>query len=305
MLFENTIITVISLSTPLIIAVIGETISEKSGVINLSAEGTIMISALAGFAFGYITDIAFIGFLAGMLSGALIASFISYCDIKLRMDQIAVGFVLTILCIDLSNYLGQDYVRINGPMVTKFSIPLLSNIPIIGEILFNHSFITYFSILLIPTSWFFLNKTNIGLSIRASGENPLAASSRGINVKKMRMLGTIIGGSLLGLAGASFSLYTKYGWSESHTANYGWIILAIVIFGGWKPYRTAFGAIIFGFLEALVPRLQTYGFELSPYLLRITPYLITIIVLVVLTIYKEGETGAPRNIGKPFFRENR
>ena len=96
----------------------------------------------------------------GMLSGALIASFISYCDIKLRMDQIAVGFVLTILCIDLSNYLGQDYVRINGPMVTKFSIPLLSNIPIIGEILFNHSFITYFSILLIPTSWFFLNKTN-------------------------------------------------------------------------------------------------------------------------------------------------
>ena len=134
MLFENTIVTVISLSTPLIIAVIGETISEKSGVINLSAEGTIMISALSGFAFGYITDFAIIGFLAGMLTGSIIAAFISYCDIKLRMDQIAVGFVLTILCIDLSNYLGQDYVRINGPMVTKFAIPFISKIPILGNV---------------------------------------------------------------------------------------------------------------------------------------------------------------------------
>jgi len=288
MLFENTIITVISLSTPLIIAVIGETISEKSGVINLSAEGTIMISALAGFAFGYITDIAFIGFLAGMLSGALIASFISYCDIKLRMDQIAVGFVLTILCIDLSNYLGQDYVRMNGPMVTKFSIPLISNLPIIGKILFNHSFITYFSILLIPSSWFFLNKTNIGLSIRASGENPLAASSRGINVKKMRMLGTIIGGSLLGLAGASFSLYTKYGWSESHTANYGWIILAIVIFGGWNPFRAAAGAYGFGLLQVLAIKAQSVTLALSQ-ILPLLPFPIMIFILIFIQYINRSE----------------
>ena len=154
--FENTLITVISLSTPLVIAVIGETISEKSGVINLSAEGTIMICALFGFIFGYISDVATLGFLFAMFLGAGIAIFISYCDIKLRMDQIAVGFVLTILLSHLSNYLGQDYVRLNGPMITKIQIPLLSKIPFLGNVLFNHSFITYLSILLIPSAWFFL-----------------------------------------------------------------------------------------------------------------------------------------------------
>ena len=131
--FENTLVTVISLSTPLVIAVIGETISEKSGVINLSAEGTIMICALFGFVFGYITDIAIVGFLFAFFLGAGIAIFISYCDIKLRMDQIAVGFVLTVFLSHLSNYIGQDYVRLNGPMITKIQIPLLSKIPFLQD----------------------------------------------------------------------------------------------------------------------------------------------------------------------------
>ena len=288
MFFENTIITVISLSTPLIIAVIGETISEKSGVINLSAEGTIMISALCGFAFGYISDIALVGFIAGMLCGAFIAVFISFCDIKLRMDQIAVGFVLTILCIHLSNYLGQDYVRINGPMVTKVSIPLISNIPFIGKVLFNHSLITYFSIILIPSCWFFLNKTTLGLSIRASGENPVAARSRGINVKKMRLMGTIIGGALLGLAGASFSLYSKYGWSEGHTTNYGWIILAIVIFGGWNPYRAAAGAYGFGLLQVLAIKAQSVTLALSQ-ILPLLPFPIMIFILIFIQYINRAE----------------
>ncbi len=294
LVFENTLVTVISLSTPLIIAVIGETISEKSGVINLSAEGTIMISALCGFAFGYLTDFALAGFVAGAISGAFIAAFISYCDIKLRMDQIAVGFVLTILCIDLSNYLGQEYVRINGPIVSKFSLPLISKIPFIGKILFNHSLITYFSILLIPCSWFFLNKTNLGLAIRASGENPLAARSRGINVKKMRFIGTIIGGALLGLAGATFSLYTKYGWSESHTANYGWIILAIVIFGGWNPYRAAAGAYGFGLLQVLAIKAQSVTLALSQ-ILPLLPFPIMIFILIFIQYINRRER---RNLPK-------
>tara|TARA_B110000438_G_scaffold113051_1_gene110875 strand:+ start:3165 stop:4121 length:957 start_codon:yes stop_codon:yes gene_type:complete len=277
--FENTLITVISLSTPLVIAVIGETISEKSGVINLSAEGTIMICALFGFIFGYITDVAILGFLFAMFLGAGIATFISYCDIKLRMDQIAIGFVLTILLSHLSNYLGQDYVRLNGPMVTKIQIPLFSKIPFLGNVLFNHSFITYISILLIPSAWFFLNKTTLGLSIRSTGENPLAASSRGIDVKKMRFIGTIIGGSLLGLAGATFSLYTKYGWSEGHTTNYGWIILAIAIFGGWNPYRAAVGAYSFGLLQVLAIKAQSVTLALSQ-ILPLLPFPIMIFVLI-------------------------
>jgi len=287
--FENTLVTVIALSTPLIIAVIGETISEKSGVINLSAEGTIMISALCGFAFGYITDFALIGFLLAILCGAIISFFISFCDIKLRMDQIAVGFVLTILCTHLSNYMGQDYVRINGPIVTKISIPLLSKIPLIGQVLFNHSLITYFSMILIPTAWFFLNKTTIGLSIRASGENPQSARSRGINVKQMRMIGTVIGGSLLGLSGATFSLYTKYGWSESHTANYGWIILAIVIFGGWNPYRAAAGAYAFGLLQVLAIKAQSVTLALSQ-ILPLLPFPMMIFILIFIQYINRKET---------------
>jgi len=277
--FENTLVTVISLSTPLVIAVIGETISEKSGVNNLSAEGTIMICALFGFVFGYITDIAIVGFLFAFFLGAGIAIFISYCDIKLRMDQIAVGFVLTVFLSHLSNYIGQDYVRLNGPMITKIQIPLLSKIPFLGNVLFNHSFITYISILLIPTAWFFLNKTTLGLSIRSAGENPLAANSRGIDVKKMRFIGTVIGGSLLGLAGATFSLYTKYGWSEGHTTNYGWIILAIAIFGGWNPYRAAAGAYSFGLLQVLAIKAQSVTLALSQ-ILPLLPFPIMIFVLI-------------------------
>ena len=288
MIIENTLITVISLSTPLVIAVIGETISEKSGVINLSAEGTIMFSALCGFVFGYLTDFAIVGFLSAAICGGIISIVISYCDIKLRMDQIAVGFILTILLTHLSNYMGQDYVRINGPIVTKFSIPLLSEIPFIGKVLFNHSLITYLSIILIPLSWFFLNKTRLGLSIRASGENPTAANARGIDVKKMRLIGTVIGGCLLGLAGATFSLYTKYGWSENHTANYGWIILAIVIFGGWNPYRAAAGAYSFGLLQVLAIKAQSVTLALSQ-ILPLLPFPLMIFILIFIQYINRKE----------------
>ena len=155
------------------------------------------------------------------------------------------------------------------------------------------------------TTAYVLKNTMFGRRFQAVGEDSKSSDSMGLNIVKTQFIATCVGGAFAGLAGVYLTLsYVPY-WTDGMTSGRGWIALALVIFGGWKPYRTAFGAIIFGFLEALVPRLQTYGFELSPYLLRITPYLITIIVLVVLTIYKEGETGAPGNIGRPFFRENR
>ena len=143
--------------------------------------------------------------------------------------------------------------------------------------------------ILIPTAWFFLNKTTIGLSIRASGENPQSARSRGINVKQMRMIGTVIGGSLLGLSGATFSLYTKYGWSESHTANYGWIILAIVIFGGWNPYRAAAGAYAFGLLQVLAIKAQSVTLALSQ-ILPLLPFPMMIFILIFIQYINRKET---------------
>ena len=152
---------------------------------------------------------------------------------------------------------------------------------------------------------YLLKKTMFGRRLEAVGEDSRAADSMGLNVNKTQFIATCVGGGLSGLAGVYLTLsYVPY-WTDNMTSGRGWIALALVIFGGWKPYRTAIGALLFGFLEALVPRLQTYGFELSPYLVKITPYAITIIVLVVLTIYKGGRTGAPSNIGIPFFRESR
>ena len=134
---------------------------------------------------------------------------------------------------------------------------------------------------------------------------PSVSDSMGLKIAKTQFMATCVGGAFAGLSGVYLTLsYVPY-WTDGMTAGRGWIALALVIFGGWKPYRTAFGALLFGFLEALGPRLQTYGFEMSPYIVKITPYIITILVLILLTIFKNGDTGAPRNIGIPFFRENR
>ena len=144
-----------------------------------------------------------------------------------------------------------------------------------------------------------------GRRLEAVGEDSKAADSMGLNVTKTQFIATCLGGAFAGLSGVYITLsYVPY-WTDNMTAGRGWIALALVIFGGWKPYRTALGALLFGFLEALVPRLQTYGFELNPYIVKIAPYVITILVLVLLTIYKGGKTGAPKNIGISFFRENR
>ena len=149
------------------------------------------------------------------------------------------------------------------------------------------------------------DSTMFGTRFQAVGEDSKAADSMGLNVTKTQFIATCIGGAFAGLSGVYLTLsYVPY-WTDNMTAGRGWIALALVIFGGWKPYRTAIGALLFGFLEALVPRLQTYGFELNPYIVKITPYIITILVLVLLTIYKGGKTGAPKNIGIAFFRENR
>ena len=144
-----------------------------------------------------------------------------------------------------------------------------------------------------------------GRRLEAVGEDSKSSDSMGLKVAKTQFIATCVGGAFAGLSGVYLTLsYVPY-WTDNMTSGRGWIALALVIFGGWKPYRTALGAVLFGFLEALVPRLQTYGFELNPYIVKITPYIITILVLVMLTIYKGGKTGAPKNIGIPFFRENR
>ena len=291
-------------ATLLFIAALGELITEKSGILNLGVEGMISVGAVTGFMAAVNTGNLFLSVLIGIFSGALFSSLHAFVTVILKQDQTVSGLILTVLGLSLSALMGKKYVGKKLPVKIESLIDIdePSNI---FEVLISQNYIFYFSILLMVTVAYILKKTMFGRRLEAVGEDSRAADSMGLNVNKTQFIATCVGGGFSGLAGVYLTLsYVPY-WTDNMTSGRGWIALALVIFGGWKPYRTAFGALLFGFLEALVPRLQTYGFELSPYIVKITPYAITIIILIVLTIYKGGRTGAPSNIGIPFFRENR
>jgi ABC-type uncharacterized transport system permease subunit len=277
----NELNTLIFTATPLVFAVIGETITEKAGVINLSMEGSLMLSAMAGFVIAYETNSLMLGFLAGAIVGMLVALLIAFSSIRLRLNQVAVGFVLFQLCADLSTFLGNGYVRVPGPAVQAWSIPLLEDIPVIGPILFRQNLLVYTSYLLIFGTWWFMFRTRPGLNLQGVGERPEAAHSRGIPVNRLRYLYTGLGGALIGIGGASYSLSVKIGWSFQHTRNLGWIALAIVIFGGWQPVRAAVGAYLFAGLLTIAQLLQEPFPELSQ-VLPTMPFPVMILTLVVI-----------------------
>jgi simple sugar transport system permease protein len=252
----QTLSSIVSSAAPVVLASIGETISEKSGVINLSLDGSIALSAMTGFAVAYTTGDVTLGILAAMAVGAFVALVIAFSSITLRLEQVAVGFVLTMLCLELADFLGNPFVRQPGPSIPHLPIPLLSEIPFIGPIFFDHNIVIYLSIVSIFVTWWWMHKTQPGLKLQGIGERPESAFARGVNVNRMRYVYTTLGGALVGLAGASYSLSIKLGWSHRHTYGIGWIALAIVIFGGWDPLRVAAGAYLFGLLKALGSILQ-------------------------------------------------
>lgn len=231
-------------ASPLIIAVCGEILTERSGVVNLSLDGTMLMAAMTGFVVGMLTNNVWAGFAVGALVGAIFASIVAFGSIRLNQSQVAIGFVLTLLGDDLSAFLGQNYTRMKGVTVPHYGIPILKDIPVIGPIFFNQDIVVYFAMFLIVGTWWWLNKTQPGLKLRGSGERPTAAFARGVDVNRLRYVYTILGGALVGIAGAAYSLDVKIGWSDGHIRGMGWIALAIVIFGGWSPIRGAFGALL-------------------------------------------------------------
>ena len=291
-------------ATLLFVAALGELITEKSGILNLGVEGMISIGAVAGFMTAVNTNNIFLAVIVGVLSSSVFASIHAVVTVVLKQDQTVSGLILTILGLALSSLIGKNYVgkKLDTKLESLFSIDNPSNIL---QVLLSQNIIFYVAILFMIVVSYTLKNTMFGRRLEAVGEDSKAADSMGLNVTKTQFIATCLGGAFAGLSGVYLTLsYVPY-WTDNMTAGRGWIALALVIFGGWKPYRTALGALLFGFLEALVPRLQTYGFELNPYIVKIAPYIITILILVLLTIYKGGKTGAPKNIGIPFFRENR
>jgi simple sugar transport system permease protein len=247
---------ILSSSSPIVFAGLGETLNERGGVINLSVEGTMLLSAMAGFAAAYTTGSLIVGFGAAMVVGALVALMVAFGSITLKRDQVAVGFILTLMMGELSSFLGVPFVRIPGPSVKPLPIPVLKDIPVLGPLFFDHDIVTYLSFALIVGMWVWFYKTHPGLRLRGTGERPEAAFARGTNVVLLRYLYTLAGGALIGFGGAVYSLHVKLGWSHRHTAGFGWIALAIVIFGGWDPLKVMLGAYLFGALRAAATSLQ-------------------------------------------------
>jgi simple sugar transport system permease protein len=291
-------------STPLIIAVCGEILTERSGVVNLSLDGSMLMAAMTGFVVAFETDNVWFGFLAGAAIGALFAFIVAFGSIRLKQSQFAIGFVLALLGGDLSAFLGQNYTRIPGPVVTHLPIPYLKEIPIIGPILFNQNAVVYFAYILVIVSWFWLFRTQAGLRLRSAGDRPEAGFARGVGINYQRYLYTLIGGSLVGIAGASYSLSIKIGWSEGITGGLGWIALAIVIFGGWSPVRGMFGALLFGGAKALATIMQRAFPEVSVVAFNALPWVLMILVLLLVgsDFSERIVTIAPKSLQRPLQR---
>jgi general nucleoside transport system permease protein len=288
---------ILAWAAPLMFATMGETLSERAGVINLSLDGTMLLAAMVGFAVGLHSGSVLLGFLAAALVGVAVSFVLCVVSISLRQSQLAVGFVLTLLCTDLSSFLGNRYVRVPGVVVPHMSIPVLRDIPFLGALLFDHDMLIYASFLLVPAVWWFLFHTRRGLVLRSLGERPEAAFARGVNVNRLRYLYVMLGGALVGIAGAAYSLDIKQGWSHRHIAGMGWIALAIVIFGGWRPWRVALGCYLFGLLQIVSTRSQSMFTSLPTQIFQVAPFVLMIVVLALVSQRKSAR-GVPAALGK-------
>ncbi len=277
---------VLAVAAPIIFAVIGETITERAGIINLSMNGTILLSAMGGFAVTYVTNSLLLGLLAGMLIGALVALIIAFSSVTLKQSQVAVGFVLALACRDLAYFLGVPYMNVPGPRLPVWHIPVLKDIPFIGPLFFRQDLMTYLSYLFIIVAWVYIFRTRPGLMLQGIGERPAAAFVRGANVKRLRYIYATIGGAIIGLAGPTYSLYVKAGWMgiQSGLDGIGWIALSITIFGGWNPLRAALGAYLFSLLQWLGLVLQPRLPGIPSQVLQVAPFPLMILTLLLVNI---------------------
>ncbi|OLN25867.1 Nucleoside ABC transporter, permease protein 2 [Desulfovibrio sp. DV] len=276
-------------AAPLILAALGETISERAGVINLSLDGTVLFAAMAAFAAARATNDPWLGLAAGGLAGAGIAAILGLFGLILGASELAVGFVLTLFCRELAYFMGHAQARQPGPDLGALNLPGLSDIPLIGPALFRQSPVVLLSLVAVGLVWLFLMRTRAGLVVRAVGESPLAATARGIAVTRVQFLCCLAGGALAGLAGGLYSLSVKPGWGHPQGCEgAGWIALAIVIFGGWKPVRVALGALFFAAIQVAGIALQDVLPGLSGTLFQIAPFPVMILTLLVVNLRRSA-----------------
>lgn len=282
--------------TPILYATLGEMMTEKGGVLNLGVEGIMSVAALAAFWVSLITGSPWLGFLAGGTAGMIFASLHGFVCISCLGNQVVSGLALTILGTGLTHYLGVPYVGLHAPGFSPFDFPVLSQIPVIGEIFFRHDMLVYVSFIVPFLFWFFFKRTSLGLHVTATGEMPAAASAAGLKPVVLRYFAVVAGGFLIGLGGAYLSLAYTHLWTNGLSGGRGWIAVALVIFAFWRPGRAVVGAYLFGGVMAFQLRLQAVGTNLSSSLLLMLPYLLTILVLI-LSAWRGRRVDGPAALG--------
>jgi simple sugar transport system permease protein len=291
----------IRLATPYLYAGIGETFSQRSGVLNLGVDGQMLMGAFAGFYVVFSTGNLWLGLLAALAVGALMGLAMAFISVTLHAEQGISGIGVYLFGLGLSELLFQETI---GTVETvsgfrPLQIPVLSSIPVLGEVLFSHNILVYGAFLLVPVAWFVLHKTTFGLNIRAVGENPEAADSLGVSVARVRYFTVTLGGALSGMAGASLSIALLNVFQQNLTNSLGFIAVALVYFGGWRPFGLLTGALIFSMLNALQVWVQTLGIPVPAEVALMMPYVLTIVVLAL----SVQRVRPPSALTKPFVRE--
>jgi simple sugar transport system permease protein len=301
----------IRLAIPILLAVVGEIITEKGGILNLGLEGMMLMGAMTGFVVAWHLEsnqvitpglAAWLGLLAGAGVGMIMGLIMAFLSVTLKADQVVSSVMLVLLGQGFSAYVFRQQFETSHPQVSGFEpivIPVLSDIPIVGSILFKQDIVFYLTILIVLGSWFLLNRTMLGLNIRSVGENPSAAETSGLSVTKIRYTAVLIGAALAGLGGAVLTVAQLHIFREGITAGRGWIAVALVIFSRWKPSLAVVGALLFGVADAVQFRIQALGSESIPYeALLMLPYVLTILVL----FRGVKKTEQPEALGQPYVR---
>ena len=301
MIIEAILLTVITASTPLVIAALGELVTERAGVLNLGVEGMMVMGAVAAFAAAYTTGNPYLGILAGIASGALFSLLFGVLTLTLVANQVATGLALTILGLGVSGNLGESFVGMQGVRLPPIAIPLLSDIPFIGRVFFEQDLIFYLSVALVLGVNWFLFRSRAGLRLRAIGDSHGSAHALGIPVIRTRYLAVLFGGACAGLAGAQLSLIYTPQWVENMSAGRGWIALALVVFASWRPWRVLAGGYLFGAVTIGQLHAQALGLGIPSQLMSSLPYLATIIVLIIISHNRRTTLiNTPASLGKPF-----
>ncbi|MBT00572.1 MAG: ABC transporter permease [Oceanospirillaceae bacterium] len=300
-LLSNILYAMVRTGTPLLLVALGELVCEKSGVLNLGQEGMLLMGAVVGFIAALMSGSLLLGFLLAIAAGMIMSLLFGFIALGLNANQVATGLALTIFGTGLSAFIGAGFVGKPIDGLEPIALPLLSDIPLLGKMLFSQDLVVYLSFFLFAAVYWFFRSSRPGLVVKAVGENPHAANAIGLPVMRTRYLAVMFGGAMAGLAGGYLSIAYTPLWAENMSAGRGWIALALVVFASWKVERVLLGAWLFGLASILHLVFQGLGFSISPNLLATLPYAATVVVLVLLSRNQiRARLLAPMSLGKPF-----